>query len=240
MRDLHRLRRMLMRQRLIRSSAGTTMVELLVSMVVFSIAMGMIYAVIIKASSITKEGQSSADAVSEVRIALAQIDRQVRSGNVLYSPANEPAALASCTASGTNAGTCMRVYTQANGAERCVQWQVLRETDAGMPLSSAPSAQRALLRSRSWSPRWQTDGIYSTWAVQARGLAPSSPTTQPPFALSSLSGTSNASSSRLLDVQFQALPSRTGAGNVVIAASLSGRNTNYGYDAGLCVPAPPA
>lgn len=218
--------------------SGFTLVELLISMVVFGIAVSLVYSVLIKVQTYTSDTERSSEAASQVRLALAQIDRQVRSGNVLYSPANEPASLASCTATGTNAGSCMRVYTQANGAERCVQWQVIREVDAGLAASASPRTDRSLLRSRSWATTWQTDSNFTPWAVQARGL--SLAPVKPPFALSSLSGTSTANSSRLLDVQFEAVDSRKGATNSVISASLAGRNTNYGYDAGLCVPAPPA
>ena len=79
---------------------------------------------------------------------------------------------------------------------------------------------------------WQTDGIYTSWATKARGLllAPS----QPPF---TLQGAVTSSSSRYLSVRFEAKdPRRPGA--VVLTSALAGRNTNYGFDAGLCSPVP--
>ncbi|MGN6243392.1 MAG: PulJ/GspJ family protein [Motilibacteraceae bacterium] len=205
-----------------REDGGYTLIEMMVAMVVLSLALAMITTALIRSQTLTRDLEATADSASEVRIALAQIDRQVRSGNVLYSPANEPAQLASCTASGSNAGSCMRVYTQANGEERCVQWQVLTDPD---------HAGTNLLRSRAWSPDWQTDGKVTDWGIVARGLNPSAGA---PF---TLQGATTAYSRRLLDVKFEALDTRRGK-STVIESSLSGRNTNYGYDPGQCSPEP--
>jgi prepilin-type N-terminal cleavage/methylation domain-containing protein len=208
-----------------RDDEGFTLVEMLVSMIVFGIAIAMVYTALIKVQGYTTDVQGSADANSELRQAVAVIDRQVRSGNVLYSPANETTP-STCTPSGTDAGTCMRVYTQANGLERCVQWQVL--ADAAHPGSQ-------LLRSRSWSPDWQTDGNFSAWKTEARGLL-----AVPSAAPFTLQGAVNTYSSRYLVVRFEVKDPRRGNAPAVITSSLSGRNTNYGYDGGMCNPAPPS
>src|SRR3954451_2756931 len=105
-----------------RDDGGFTLTETLVAMLVFAIAIAMVTTALIKVQKYTADVQGSADANFQLRQSVAVIDRQVRSGNVLYSPANETSP-SSCTASGTSAGTCMRVYTQANGSQRCVQWQ---------------------------------------------------------------------------------------------------------------------
>lgn len=207
------------------SDGGFTLIEMLISMMVFSIAIAMVYTAIIKVQHYTTDVQGSADANSELRQALAVIDKQVRSGNVLYSPANEVSP-SSCTASGTDAGTCMRVYTQTNGLQRCVQWQVINDP-------AHPGTQ--MLRSRSWSTTWQTDSSYTTWRTDARGLVPTP--SQAPF---TLAGAVNTYSSRFLVVRFEAKDPRRGNTPSVITTSLAGRNTNYGYDGGLCNPAPPA
>ncbi|MDP9181277.1 MAG: prepilin-type N-terminal cleavage/methylation domain-containing protein [Actinomycetota bacterium] len=205
------------------AESGFTLIELLVTMIVFGLAMTMVTKAVSKVEHFAGDAQGSADANGEVRLALDDIDRQVRSGNVLYSPANETTP-SSCSASGTDAGTCMRVYTQANGVQRCVQWQVL--ADPSKPTTS-------IIRSRSWSPTWQTDGITTEWATKARGLLLTPSTV--PF---TLQGAVTSSSSRYLSVRFEAKdPRRPGA--VVLTSALSGRNTNYGYDAGLCSPVPP-
>ena len=205
--------------------AGMTLIELLVTMAILSGAMTIVTSAVISVQKHVSDVQGSADANAAARLAVAQIDRQVRSGNVLYSPANETQPT-TCTPTGTDAGTCMRVYTQANGAERCVQWQVLQD---------AQDATSDVLRSRSWSPAWQTDGVYTGWTVQARGLVRDE--SVPPF---TLRGAATVSSSRFLVVEFQAKDPRRPGKPVVVTSSLAGRNTNYGFDGGLCAAAPPS
>ena len=190
-----------------RDERGTTLVEVLISMTIFTLALAMVYSVLITVQRQTKDQTSRADTVGNARLALAQIDRQVRSGNVLYNPASEALPLS------------MRVYTQANGDQRCVQWQVYS----------------GKLRTRSWSPTWQTDGEVSGWAVVAHDVVNTAAT--PPFALQ---GGSTAYGSRLVDVTLR-VKSPTARGNAVnVTSSLSGRNTAYGYDPGVCSPVPAA
>src|SRR4051794_41282246 len=150
-----------------RDDGGFTLTETLVAMIVFAIAIAMVTTALIKIQKYTADVQGSADANFQLRQAVAVIDRQVRSGNVLYSPANETSP-SSCTASGTSAGTCMRVYTQANGSQRCVQWQ---------GLADPAHAGAQMLRSRRWSPHRQTHNTHTTRPNHAPNLirTPSTP-----------------------------------------------------------------
>lgn len=209
---------------------GSSLIELLVSMVVFTIAIGMIYSVVVMVQTKTGKVESSAEAVSQLRQGLADIDRQVRSGNVLYAPGNEAVGLDStngCTSpvADPNSGSCMRIYTQVDGFARCVQWQLLKD-------SARPGT--AQLRSRFWKPKWQTMpiGAVSGWRVVARGLA--DPPSRQAFTLAG----GGVYGARLLEVYLEAVDPRRGA-PVVVTTSLAGRNTNYGYDAGQCTPVPP-
>jgi prepilin-type N-terminal cleavage/methylation domain-containing protein len=186
---------------------GVTLVELLISMTIFSVALAMTYSVLITIQRQTKDQTARADAVGDARLALQQIDRQVRSGNVLYNPATEPLPMS------------MRIYTQANGEQRCVQWQVFGGN----------------LRSRSWSPTWQTDGLVSDWGVVAHNVV--NTTSQPPFALQ---GGTTAYGSRLVDIALQVNSPDSEGKPVAVTSSLSGRNTAYGYDPGVCSPVPTA
>ncbi len=203
---------------------GLTLVELLVSMVIFGVALSVVYPAVLLVQRQVGDVAGSAEAASQVRLALAQIDRQVRSGNVLYSPEDEKDHVPSCeSVDGSQAGTCMRVYTQADGVRRCVQWQVL-------PDVTAPGTD--LLRSRSWRPNWTTEGGVSDWSTVARGLVPDPSVA--PFRLEA-DGTYG---SRLLEIHLEALDRRRAGDPVILSSSLSGRNTSYGYDAGQCTPVP--
>lgn len=186
---------------------GTTIIELLVVMVIFSGVMGLVYGVLGQVQSSTATTQRRADSVDQARMGLAQIDRHVRSGNVLYDPMSEPLPLS------------MRVFTQANGEQRCVQWQVHQGT----------------LRFRSWKGNGVSYSDVAPWTVIARGIV--NDATTKPFQLdpAALYG------SRLLNVRLLVHTARDGgAAPVEVQSSLSGRNTHYGYDPGSCNPMPPA
>lgn len=209
------------RLRAVRGDAGLTLTELLVSMIVFAVAMVMITSATIIVMNTTGDARAQAQTVTELRQSVAVIDRQVRSGNVLYSPANEPALLSSCTADGTTGGSCMRILTQANGTEKCVQWQVLADpTDDG------------ILRMRSWAPDWQTTGDLTGWSTVARGLRADAGA---PF---TLLGASTPYKERALKLRVVGIDGRSGK-DVTVESTLTGRNTSYGYDAGQCTPVPP-
>lgn len=186
---------------------GLTLIELLVTMMLFTLIMAGIYGVLINVQRQSRDMAGREETVGNARLATQQMDRQIRSGNVLYDPAAETLPLS------------MRVYTQANGDQRCVQWQVYN----------------GALRTRSWSTTWLTDGNVTSWGTIARNLR--NTTATPPF---SLQGGATAFGSRLVDIDLL-VKDPTSSGNVLqVKTSLSGRNTQYGYDPGVCNPMPSA
>ncbi len=187
--------------------SGLTLIELLVSMALFSGVLAAVYGVLISVQRQSSDLQARETSVGNARLALEQMDRQIRSGNVLYDPATEALPLS------------MRVYTQADGDARCVQWQV--------------EASTRTLRSRAWSSTWVTDGDVGAWSVVARGLV----NTTSPF---TLQGGSTQYSSRLVDIKLLVTDPKAGGRPIEVQTSLSGRNTQYGYDPGICSPAPAA
>lgn len=201
--------------------SGMTLIELLVSMAIFSALLAFVYGVMITVMQQTRDVEARDNAVFNARIALQQMDRQIRSGNVFYDP--------NLTSDPDYLPNSMRVYTQANGEQKCIQWQV----------------KDGVLRSRSWSTTWQTDGSLTPWSTVARGLVSEA---TPPFTLSGGATTpvavAPASSSpfgpRLLNIRLVVEDPRRPTGKQVLESSLSGRNTQYGFDSGVCRPAPPA
>src|SRR5258708_8346460 len=88
----------------------------------------------------------------EARLALAQLDREIRSGNVLYDPMTE-----SNVSGDIVPGMSLRVYTQADAPNRnpgnqCSQWRITNGTIQ--------------------TPRWATadpSGTLPTWRTGAAG-----------------------------------------------------------------------
>lgn len=202
-----------------------TLAELLVSMTIFGICMAMVFGAVIAVLHVTRGAEAAADSAFQTRQALAIIDRQVRSGNVLFSPAEEAGHLpTTCLDMGDKQGNCMRIYTQSNGDERCVQWAVV-------PDSAEPGTYQ--LQMRAWRADWQTSGNIDPWGVSARGLVLDGA----PFTLD-VGGAGNQYGERLLQVHLVA-PNTENGRDVSIEASISGRNTTYGYTGSQCLPVPP-
>ena len=181
-------------------------------MLVMSGLLTTIYGVLIAVQRQTADTVKRADSVDQARIGLSQIDRQVRSGNVFYDPVLEALPMS------------MRVYTQADGIKRCIQWQVHK-----------PSRQ---LRTRSWQPL--APSTAGAWRVVAHNVQNDVAVSldQAPFALEG-EGSITTYGQRLLRVQFLVKDPTAGGKPVEVRSSLSGRNTQYGFDPGVCAPPTP-
>jgi len=224
----------------VQDDAGLSLVELIVTMAVFSGVMLLIFGLLLSVQKHTVQVADRETAITVSRQAVAQIDRQVRSGNVLFAPGNEvegqPNGTVGCVlpkapvpgvpdtdpAGLPNFGNCMRIYTQSNGAGTCVQWQVVEDAER-------PGTDK--LQTRSWTPG---SGAPAPWSIVVRGLA--STPTQWPFRLQ---GADSEYDFRLVDVQLTVAVAGSDRTEDV-ATSLSGRNTYYGYDPNTCNPVPPA
>jgi prepilin-type N-terminal cleavage/methylation domain-containing protein len=200
----------LLRQNEQENQAGYSLVELLVVMTIFSGLLSIVFGVLITVQRQTKDTLSREQQIFQAKLGLAQIDRQVRSGNVLIDP----------TAPG-ELPRSLRVYTQTDGVRRCVQWQV---TTPG-------------LRFRSWDPGWNTGaGTVDPWRVIARDVR-SDPAAPPTFEPVTTAGNSQAQSIR---VRLWVKASDAGGKPVEATTVLTGRNTIYGYSADVCSPVPSA
>lgn len=195
-----------------RDDRGLTLIELLVSMIVFSIVIAAAYSGLLLILKQTKDTAGRADAVADARLAIAQLDRQIRSGNVLYDPSNEAAL---------GYPMSMRVFTQTNAQEKCVQWQI-----AG-----------GALRMRSWETTWQTGGTVSGWQTIARSIDNTTSSADVPF---KLSGDTTPYSARVINVHLVLKSVDSQGRRMTVDTAISGRNTVYGYDAGVCSPIPPS
>jgi prepilin-type N-terminal cleavage/methylation domain-containing protein len=191
---------------------GFTLVELLVAMVVMTLVLALSFTVITKIISGTKSSQARSNAIDEARIGVEQMERQIRSGNVLYAPSYDS----------SNKLWLLQVYTQVNGNQRCVQWKV--------------DTVGQTLQFRSWSPTWQQDGDVTAWRIVARDIV-NNPASSPdtPFNRSTSGGVYGT---RLLDVHLLVRASGT-PGSTALDSSITGRNTSFGYDQAVCTSAIP-
>jgi type II secretory pathway pseudopilin PulG len=202
-----------------------TLVELLVSMSILSIVLLVFVAVLASVQRGVVAQDTLSQTLDQTRLALQQLDREMRSGNVLYDPAleNAPAAsggIPSC--SGCLPGYTLRVYTQTNadtrGTYKCVLWKI-------------DTAQRLL--TQQWPPSDPSNA--SGWRIVATGIVNGS-INEPPFTLDPdpLKGGRTLNILFAVNSDLAHRPTQT----VKVQASLTGRNTSYGYPANVCQQTP--
>jgi prepilin-type N-terminal cleavage/methylation domain-containing protein len=206
---------LLLGRRLRSDDHGFTLVELLTAMMVLSIVMvvfGTVFASVL--GSVTREDNLS-QTNDQARLALEQLDREIRSGNVLYDPANETA----------DPGYILRVYTQSNATTRtpnpgffCTLWKI-------------DTSKRLLWR--TWPPLQPEDA--SNWRVIATGVVNKSLST-PAFSLDSDPNRGSRTIVVTLKVN-QDLTNRP-TQTQTYSESITGRNTSFGYPFNVCEDTP--
>src|SRR6476620_2825080 len=108
-------------RRRLRSQAGFTLLEMLIAMSLLTIVVVIFLSAL--ATSQTTVNRSTARSVSndQSRLAMQELDREIRSGNVLYDPANcppppvDPLGGPTCDpAEGITGNMTLLIYTQTN------------------------------------------------------------------------------------------------------------------------------
>jgi prepilin-type N-terminal cleavage/methylation domain-containing protein len=206
------------------SHEGMTLVELLVTTSLLSVVSVIFLSIMISVQRGVDFQIDRSNDNDQARLAVQQLDREIRSGNVLYNP-NNTAYLSA----GTAAGYGLLVYTQNNAnirnpGNRCVQWRVIDQQ----------------LQTRNWATGDPNDTV-SPWRVVAENvvnatLPASSGGPVPAFVLD----TDPNKGSRIVNVTIVTQTDADSGDPVRISASLTGRNTSYGYPLSVCaaVPAP--
>ncbi|WP_315095261.1 type II secretion system protein [uncultured Cellulomonas sp.] len=215
-----------------RRDAGWTLVELIVSMGIFGLLLALVFSILVTVSMQTKDNLARTRAVDETQIGLMQIDRQVRSGNVIADPANESAAM-----SGVAPYYALRVYTQTDGVFQCVQWRVRFPTGSSF----------GVLEYRSWKPTWQSTGGVEAWRTVARSIVkPATSTvvaadrsTWPPFFVQANDAEISSSAQTIrVTLRVKDPAQRASSAPATVTSTLTGRNTIFGYPADTCSPVP--
>src|SRR5690625_105974 len=204
--------------------SGYTLVEALVVMMIFGIIFTIIMGIIIQVSYSAADNMARASQFQNAELGLMQIDRQVRSGNVILDPANERPV-----DSGVEPGYSLRVFTQTDGVHQCVQWRVVFNEE-----------KFGVLEYRSWDPDWTALGTEATeWAAVARDII-SYPAGAVPFSRTKLDSTEEKMETSSVDVKVFVQAERTKSAPTAVETTLTGRNTIYGYPIDRCddVPAP--
>jgi len=195
----------------------------MVSMSIFIALLTIVFSLLVTMSQQTADNMSRSQQVAEVRLGLSQIDRQVRSGNVISDPG------VADVNSGVPAYYSLRVYTQTDGTNKCVQWRVI------FPLGQPTTGGE--LQFRSWPTTWVSTGGVTAWRVVARDLVAPPTLTDAPFQRIAAAASSIAQSVQVT-LWVKEPGSRLASAPTVITSVLTGRNTIFGYPADECAAVP--
>lgn len=130
---------------------GLTLIELLVASALMVVAFGM-FTTALAVSQRTQIRDTEYSAANDgVHLAMAEIDRQVRSGYVIQQPT---------LYSGTIDG--VRIFTLGSGQAKCVMWVV----------ASAPSGSTQALYTKSWAASDSPPSSFqaASWRLVADGI----------------------------------------------------------------------
>jgi type II secretory pathway pseudopilin PulG len=192
-----------------------TLVELCVAMAILSIVMLVMTTTLSSIQRAVVEEDVRIRLNDQARLAIQSIDRLVRSGNILYDPVDETG---NDPYSATTTGYLFRIYTQAQQtsgqAARCALWLV--------------NDNQQLLY-RTW-PTLKPEEA-SNWTVVIDGIV-NRELGEPPFTLDS--------AGRTIAVEFKVNPdlAHRPQATQLVEASLTGRNTSFGYPIQLCSELP--
>lgn len=216
------------RRAALRGEAGMTLVELMVALSLLLLVLGIFFSSLFVVQSAVARQSARTNSNDQARLAVEELDREIRSGNVLYDPSLlPPTPIGGPQSTDLVPYMQLLVYTQTDATtldpgNRCVQWLI--------------DGQQQLVV-RSWSVTWQTDGTVTGWRVVAdhivnRTLSP----TVPAFTLASTTGLYGG---RLVNIDVVTQDTSYQGSPVSILDSVEGRNTQYGYPANICQQVPP-
>lgn len=201
-----------MRPRVVSDERGMTLAEMMVTLMILGIALSIFLSVLasVQRGVVRQEQHSLRN--DRARLAIEALDREIRSGNILYDPASESESVRYYS---------LRIYTQANAPTRegatCVQWLLEGET----------------LRTRRWVP--YEPSTATSWRAVAEGIV--NRTATPNVQLFTIDpdpykGGRTIQVTLLVNDDYANHPDQT----IRLQAALTGRNTTYGYLQSACTP----
>ena len=191
------------------------------TLVELSIAMGLLAIVLMAVIGVMNSSQtnlqreiSRSTTNDQLRLAAQSIDREMRSGEVLYDPATE-----SYSAGDVAGGMSVRIYTDSNyetrgGQAWCTQWRITSSQE---------------LQTRRWVPDWSNlndRSQYIPWRTVATGI------TNRVDGITAF--TRPAGVLNLINIRLRGNNDSTKGATTEIDQSISGRNTSGNGSSTIC------
>ena len=211
---------------------GLTLTEVLVAMMVMSLAAGVFLSTLASVQKSVAETDIRTRSNTQARLALQTLDREVRSGNILYDPE-----------ASSDPYFRFKVYTQANANTRASVDPITSGYTCRLWRITAPGE----LQTRFWEPGQADPNLTaSAWRTVATGIVnksiddPADTTCEGSTCAFRLDDDPNKGG-RTVNVVFlvnEDLNGDLSSGTVKIQSALTGRNTSYGFPTEVCEDEP--
>jgi len=202
--------------------AGMTLVELITTVALLSVVLSILLTILVSVQNNLVRQSARSTSNDQARLAVQQLDREIRSGNVLYKPSLENDA-----AHYVYPGMSLRIYTQANAptreaggnpGARCVQWRIKKNAAKGQ----YELQRREWVKDATTSTNWQVIAEN----VMNRSVSPN----QAAFSVDP--------DRRIVSIAILANKDNTKGGNVLVETTVEGRNTIYNFPDEVCANIP--
>jgi prepilin-type N-terminal cleavage/methylation domain-containing protein len=212
---------------------GLTLTEVLVAMMVMSLAAGVFLSTLASVQKSAAETDIRTRTNTQARLAMQTLDREVRSGNILYDPESDE----------VDPYFRFKVYTQANATTRRATGPT-GDLDAGYTCRLWQITSDGDLQTRWWPPNQPDEA--SAWRTAATGIVnksvddPTDSTCEDATCAFRLDDDPNKGG-RTVNVVFlvnEDLNGDLSTGTVKIQSALTGRNTSYGFPTEVCEDEP--
>lgn len=213
-----------------RGEQGFTLVEMTITLSLLLVVLAVFFGVLVSVQNAVARQGGRSDSNDQARLAVEELDRQIRSGDVVYDPCSAT-AMQPFTAQSSDVKLCQAlvIYTQTKAGtgnpNQCVEWMI------------DPAGQ---LVERTWDVEWQDEAGasgYTGWRDVANNVVNLSTSTS---AFQLLSGPAYGSGlSRAVTIDVVTRDNAFQGNAVSIQDTVTARNTQYGYPANVCSSPPP-
>jgi type II secretory pathway pseudopilin PulG len=205
-----------------------TLVELVVSMSILVVVLAIFLPMLASVQRAFNRQSDRSQSNDQARLAVEELDREIRSGNVLYDPGQAGQPWSDDPTNSVYPNMSLLIYTQTNATtrnpgNRCVQWRI---------------AGGQLMR-RDWTTTWRTDDVVDPWRLIADHIVNQpTPPTPPATKAFQLDPDPNKGGRTIIVTLLVQQNAKSGQA-VKIQESITGRNTEYGYPNNVCSDIPP-
>jgi len=205
-----------------------TLVELVVSMSILVVVLAIFLPMLASVQRAFNRQSDRSQSNDQARLAVEELDREIRSGNVLYDPGATGQPWSDDATNSVYPNMSLLIYTQTNATtrnpgNRCVQWRI---------------AGGQLMR-RDWTTTWRTDDVVDPWRLIADHIVNQpNPPTPPGTKAFQLDPDPNKGGRTIIVTLLVQQNAKSGSA-VKIQESITGRNTEYGYPNNVCSDIPP-